>query len=67
MSLYNRFNEGTKANYNFNEEIEADVFSKTIGIMFENKDIVNRGFVFRKIVKLRYQDGSSMAVHLNAF
>ena len=67
-SLHNNFNEETKADYNnFNEEIEADVLPKKIGIMFENKHIVNRGFVFRKIVKLRYQDGSSMAVHLNAF
>ena len=57
MSLYN----------NFNEEAEADVFWKKIGFMFENKNAVNRVSVFRKIVKLRYQDGLSMAEHLNAF
>ena len=57
MSLYN----------NFGEEIEVDVLWKTIGIMFENKNVVNRVSVFRKIVRLWYQDGSSMTEHINAF
>ena len=35
--------------------------------MFENKNAINRVSVFRKIVRLRYQDGSSMAEHINAF
>ena len=35
--------------------------------MFETKNALNRSFVFRKIVRLRYQDGSSMAEHLNVF
>ena len=43
------------------------MFWKKIGVMFENKNVVNRVLVFRKIVRLRYQDGSSMAEHLNAF
>ena len=44
MSLYN----------NFNEETKADVLWKKIGVM-------------QKIVRLRNQDGSNMAAHLNAF
>ena len=44
-----------------------DVLWEKIGIMFENKNVVNRVSVFRKIVRLRYQDGSSMAEHINAF
>ena len=36
-------------------------------IMFENKNVINRFLVFRKIVRLRYQDGMSMAEHINAF
>ena len=35
--------------------------------MLENKNVVNRVSVFRKIVRLRYQDGSSMTEHMNAF
>ena len=35
--------------------------------MFENKNTVNKIFVFRRIVRLRYQDGSSMTEHPNAF
>ena len=57
MSVYN----------NFGEETEADVLWKKIDVMFENKNVVNRVSVFRKIVRLRYQDGSSMAEHINAF
>ena len=58
MSLYN----------NFNEENKADVLNwEKIRVMFENKNIVNRVSVFRKIMRLRYQDGSSMAEHINAF
>ena len=56
MSLYN----------NFNEETKVDVLWKKIGIMFENRNVVNRVTIFRKIVRLRYQDGSSMVVHMNA-
>ena len=35
--------------------------------MFENKNTMNRVSFFKKIVRLRYQDGSSMAEHINAF
>ena len=52
---------------NFNEETEADILWKKINVMFENKNAVSRVSVFRKIVRLRYQDGSSMAEHINAF
>ena len=45
MSLYN----------NFNEEKKAHELWEKIGIMLENKNIVNRVSVFRKIVRLRYQ------------
>ena len=57
MSLYN----------NFGEETKADVLWKNIDVMFENKNIVNEVSIFRKIVRLRYQKGSSMAEHINAF
>ena len=35
--------------------------------MFQNKNAANQVSVFRKLVRLRYQDGSSMAKHMNAF
>ena len=35
--------------------------------MLENKNFVNRVSVFWKIVRLRYQDGSCMAEHMNSF
>ena len=35
--------------------------------MFETKNVLKRVSVFRKIVRLRYQDGSSMVEHINAF
>ena len=35
--------------------------------MFQNKNVVNRVSVFWKLVRHRYQDGSSMAEHMNAF
>ena len=57
MSIYN----------NFNDENKANVLWEKIGVMFKNKNVVNRVSVFRKIVRLRYQDGSSMAEHINAF
>ena len=57
MSLYN----------NFNEENKAHELWEKIGIMLENKNVVNRVSVFRKIVRLKYQDSSSMAEHINAF
>ena len=50
MSLYTNFNEETKPN----------VLWKKIGIMIENKNAVNRVSVFKKIVRLRYQNGLSM-------
>ena len=56
MGLYN----------NFNVETDNQVLWKKI-IMFENKIVINRVSVFQKIVRLPYQDGSSMAEHLNAF
>ena len=57
MSLYN----------NFNEENKAHELWENIGIMLENKNTVNRVSVFRKIVRLRYKDGSCMEEHMNAF
>ena len=38
-----------------------------IDIMFQNKNAANQVSVFRKLVRLRYQDGSNMAEHMNAF
>ena len=57
MSLYN----------NFNEESKAHELWEKIGIMFQNKNDANQVSVFRKLVRLRYQDGSSMPEHMNAF
>ena len=57
MSLYN----------NFNEESQAHELWEKIGIMFQNKNAANQVSVFRKLVRLRYQDVSSMAEHMNAF
>ena len=54
MSLYN----------NFNEENKSHELWEKINIMLENKNVVNRVLVFRKIVRLRYQDGSSLAEHM---
>ena len=50
---------------NFNEEKKAHELWEKIGIMFENKNVVNRVSIFRKLVRLRYQDNSSMAGHMN--
>ena len=44
MSLYN----------NCNEETNVEVLWKKIGSMFENKNVVNKFLVLRKIVRLRY-------------
>ena len=52
---------------NFNDELEADVFWKKIGTIFETKNDLYRVSVFRRMVWLKYQDGSNMAEHLNAF
>ena len=57
MSLYNNFNEESKAH---------ELWDK-ISIMFQNKNAANQVSVFRKLVTLRYQDGSSMAENMNAF
>ena len=57
MSLYN----------NFNEESQAYELWEKIDIMFQNKNAANQVSVFRKLVRLRYQDGASMAEHMNAF
>ena len=57
MSLYN----------NFNEESKAHELWEKIDIMFQNKNVVNPVSVFQKLVRLRYQDGFSMAEHMNAF
>ena len=35
--------------------------------MFENKNVANRISVFKKILRLRYQEGSSITEHRNAF
>ena len=35
--------------------------------MVENKNVVNIVSIFKKIVRLRYQDGSNIAKHMNAF
>ena len=52
---------------NFNEESQAHELWEKIGIMFQNKNVANQVSVFRKLMRLRYQDGSSMAKHMNAF
>ena len=52
---------------NFNDETQVNVPWKKIGNMFATKHALNRVFVFRKIVTMNYQDGSSMDEHLNAF
>ena len=52
---------------NFNEESKAHELWEKIDIMFQNKNVANQVSIFRKLVRLRYQDGSSMAEHLNAF
>ena len=57
MSMYN----------NFNKENKAHELWEKIGIMLENKNVVNRVSVFRKIVTLRYYYASSMAEHINVF
>ena len=57
MSLYNDFNEENKAH---------ELWEK-IGIMLENKNVVNRVSIFRKIARLRYQEGSYMVEHMNSF
>ena len=57
MGLYN----------NFDEETKSDVLRKKTCVMFKKKNFVNMVSVFRKIVRLWYQDGSSMAEHINAF
>ena len=57
MSLYNNFVDETKAH---------ELWGK-IETMFQTKNALNRVSVFRKLVRLRYQDGSSMAEHLNTF
>ena len=53
--------------HNFNEENKADVLSEKIDIMFETKNVINKVTVFKNIVRLRYQDVSSMAEHMNSF
>ena len=55
----------SKHESNFNEETNVEVLWKKIGVMFENKNVVNRVSIFKKIVRFRCQDGSSMAEHLN--
>ena len=57
MTLYNDCDEQTNAN----------VLWKKTGFMFENKNAVNIVSFFRKIVRLRYCNDSSMVEHLNAF
>ena len=52
MSLYN----------NFHDENKVDVLWEKIDIMFEDKNAIIRVSIFRKIVRLRYQDGSSMGL-----
>ena len=49
------------------KETEADVLWKKIGFMFENKNIINRIFVFRRIIRLRYHDGSMKRPRLMFF
>ena len=51
---------------NFNEKNKVDVLWEKIGVTFENKNAVNMVSVFRKIVRLRHEDGSIMAEHVNA-
>ena len=57
MSLHNNFGDETRAN---------ELWRKIEG-MFQTKNALNRVSVFRKLVRLRYQDDSSMVEHLNIF
>ena len=66
-TAYIRFFIDISLNKNFNEEKKGHELWETIDIMLENKNTVIRVSVFRKIVRLRYQDGSSMVEQMNAF
>ena len=57
MSLYNNFDGSTI----------VDVSCEEIESVFETKNARNKVFVFRNIVRLRYEDGSSMVEHQNVF
>ena len=57
ISMYNNFNEQNKAH---------ELWEK-IDIVLENKNVLNRVSIFRKITRLRYQDDSSVVEHMNTF
>jgi len=40
---------------------------KRLSELFESKNSLNKAFLIRKIVNLKYKDGSSMAEHLSSF
>ena len=40
---------------------------KRLSELFEYKNSLNKTFIIRKIVNLKYKDGSSMAEHLSSF
>ena len=51
MTLYN----------NFDDETKVHVLWKKSKSMFKTMNALNKVFVFKKIIRLRYHDGSSMA------
>ena len=66
-TTYNRCFIDMSSYNNFNKENKAHELWEEINIMLENNNVVNRVSLFRIIVRLRYQDGSSMVEHMDAF
>ena len=52
---------------NFNEESKDNILWENIGIMLESKNVVNWVSIFQIIMRLRYEDSSNMADHMNVF
>ncbi|KAG6400326.1 hypothetical protein SASPL_137152 [Salvia splendens] len=53
--------------HHFANEEKADVLWKKIEAMFERKNALNKAFIIRKIVRLRYVESANMTEHLNAY
>ena len=52
---------------NFGDETKANQLWRKIETMFQTKKALNRVSLFRKLLRLRYQDVSRMTKHLNTF
>ena len=48
-------------------ETNASVVWKTLQELYENKNAQNKAFLFRKLMYLRYKDGTPVSDHLNTF